>query len=99
MAKDAPIGRKMVAANPQLLSPKHCYLSTFLLQEKAKGPDSFWWPYLEILPKTCSSFPIFFDEEERSWLAGSPFLDQVMEKIDDIQEDYDTIAAIAEEFT
>jgi histone-lysine N-methyltransferase SETD3 len=31
MAKAAPIGSKMVEAKLNLLSPKHCYLSTFLL--------------------------------------------------------------------
>jgi histone-lysine N-methyltransferase SETD3 len=98
MAKAAPIGAKMVAANVHLISPKHCWLSTFLLQEKKKGPESYWWPYLQVLPKHCNSFPIFFTDEEKHYLKGSPFLDQVNEKIDDIQEDWDTIANVAEEF-
>jgi hypothetical protein len=63
-----------------------------------KGVDSFWKPYLEILPKVHSSFPIFFNEEDRAWLDGSPFLEMVLEKIDDIQADYDAIAEVAPDF-
>lgn len=37
--------------------------------------------YLDILPKSLRDFPIFFTEDERKWLKGSPFLDQIYEKI------------------
>ena len=97
MAKEAPIGAKMVEANLDLLSPKHCFLSSYMLQEKVK-PDSFWLPYLRILPEKYSNFPIFYTEEEKEWLKGSPFLDQVKEKIDDIKEDYNTISRAVPEF-
>lgn len=98
MAKASPIGAKMVEADLDLLSPKHSYLSTFILQEKQK-PCSFWQPYLEILPQKFRNFPIFFTEEEKEWLKGSPFLDQVNEKIDDIQVDYNTICAAVPEYS
>ena len=99
MARKTSIGQKMMKANLRLLSPKHGYLSTFLLLEKAKGEDSFWKPYIDVLPKFFSSFPIFFPEEDKAWLEGSPFLDQVHEKISDIKEDWDMIAEVAPEFT
>jgi protein-histidine N-methyltransferase len=97
MAKAAPIGAKMVEANLDLLSPKHCFLTSYILQEKVK-PDSFWIPYLKILPEKYSNFPIFYTDEEKVWLKGSPFLDQVNEKIDDIKEDYNTICNAVPEF-
>ena len=97
MAKEAPVGAKMKEANLNLISPKHCYLSTYLLQEKHR-PDSFWMPYIDILPQSCRSFPIFFDEEELSWLEGSPFLKQIQEKKKDIKEDYESILRVAPEF-
>ena len=98
IAKSSPIGSKMVEANLDLLSPKHSYLSTFVLQEKQK-PSSFWQPYLEILPQKFRNFPIFFTEEEKEWLKGSPFLDQVNEKIDDIRVDYNTICEAVPEYS
>jgi len=73
MAKDTAVGKKMLAANLDLLSPKHSYLSTFVLQEKY-NPLSFWKPYIELLPSDFNSVPIFFTEDELKWLEGSPFL-------------------------
>ena len=97
MAKATPIGVKMVAANLNLLSPKHCYLSAFLLQERRKS-ESFWTPYLNILPQYFSSFPIFYGAEEKFQLTGSPFLDTISEKAADIEIDYRAVCAVAPEF-
>jgi len=60
-------------------------LGTYLLQEKKKLPNSDFKEYLDILPKGLEDFPIFFTEEERSWLKGSAFLGQIYEKIEDIK--------------
>jgi protein-histidine N-methyltransferase len=73
MAKATPIGSKMEKAHLNLLSPKHSFLSTYVLQERKK-PDTKWAPYFDILPKSTSNFPIFFTPEEKKWLEGSPFL-------------------------
>lgn len=97
MAKASPIGQKMVQANLNLLSPKHSFLSTYILQEKAKD-TSFWQPYLDILPESYSNFPIFYTDDEKEWLTGSPFLDQVIEKIQDIEEDYEAICEAVPEY-
>lgn len=73
MARQTPVGKKMMAANLSLLSPKHSYLSTFLLDEKF-NEKSWWAPYLKMLPSDFDSMPIFFPEEDLAWLEGSPFL-------------------------
>jgi histone-lysine N-methyltransferase SETD3 len=90
MAKAAPIGKKMLDAGLDLLSPKHSFLSTFLLQEKKKA-DSFWRPYIDLLPSDYNSFPVFFDDADLKMLEGSPFLEQVKEKKSDLKKDYDAI--------
>jgi histone-lysine N-methyltransferase SETD3 len=97
MAKASPIGRKMELAKLNLISPKHCFLSSLILQER-RVQDSFWQPYLDILPKSFTCFPIFFTPDEKAWLTGSPFLRQIEDKIEDIKVDYDMILAIAPEF-
>jgi histone-lysine N-methyltransferase SETD3 len=93
MAEESPIGTKMMYHNlkSKLLSPKHGFLTTFILQEKKKGEDSVFFPFIDILPKSFGNFPIFFTPEEKEWLKGSPFLDQVEEKIEDIKTDFDLI--------
>lgn len=101
MAEESPIGAKMMYHNlkSRLLSPKHGFLTTYILQEKRKGEDSEYFPFIDILPKTFENFPIFFTPEEREWLKGSPFLDQVLEKIDDIKADYDLICEKVPEYS
>jgi len=74
IAKESPIGVEIITANLDLLSPKHCFLTCYLLQERAKGTESKWYDYIEILPKDYSNFPTFFDESELKLLEGSPFL-------------------------
>ncbi len=63
MAKASPISKKIIKAKLDLLSPKHSYLATYLLLEMKK-PNSFWKPYLDVLPPSYPSLPIFFKEEE-----------------------------------
>jgi len=76
MAMSSPIGKKMYekGLRQRLISPKHSFLATFIMQEKRK-PDTIWIAYIDILPKSYSNFPIFYTEEEKKWLEGSPFLD------------------------
>ncbi len=97
IAKESPIGMKMVNENLSLLSPKHCYMATFLLQQKT-NPNSKWDNYLKILPQGYENFPIFYSEEEKKWLDGSPFYYQINEKINEIKTDYKTILAKIPEF-
>ncbi|KAL4487539.1 hypothetical protein ABPG72_007059 [Tetrahymena utriculariae] len=97
MAKETPVAKKIIAAKLNLLSPKHSFLSTFLLQER-KNNESKWKPYLDILPSDYNQFPIFFSEDDLSWLKGSPFQNQVREKKADVKRDYDDICSVAPEF-
>lgn len=100
MAEQSPIGAKMMYFNlkSRLLSPKHGFLTTYILQERLKGEDSPYFPFIDILPKSFENFPIFFTPEEKEWLKGSPFLDQVEEKIEDIKSDYDLICSKVPEY-
>jgi len=93
MAESSPIGSKMMYHNlkSKLLSPKHGFLTTYILQERPKAEESEFFPFIDILPKTFENFPIFFSPEEKDLLKGSPFLNQVEEKIEDVKTDYDLI--------
>lgn len=41
---------------------------------------------------------MFFEEADKLWLEGSPFLDQIKEKIEDIEKDYELICKEVPEF-
>jgi len=60
------------------------------MQERRKQTTPFA-EYLDILPKSLRDFPIFFTPEEKEFLKGSPFLNQINEKLEDIKIDYDLI--------
>ena len=92
MAFKSPIGRLMYekGLRQRLISPKHSFLGTYLMQERRKENTDFA-QYLDILPKSLRDFPIFFTEEEKEFLKGSPFLNQINVKLEDIKIDYDLI--------
>lgn len=99
MAMQSPIGSLMAARNfrQRLLSPKHSFLATLIMEEKRK-PSSPFNKYIDILPKGFTNFPIFYTKEERNWLTGSPFQQQISDKIKDIQADYQTICKEVPEY-
>ena len=66
-----------------MLSPKHSFLSCFIMEEKRK-PDSYFRKFIEILPKNFTNFPIFYTTEERKWLEGSAMQNVISDKIKDI---------------
>ena len=92
MAMESPIGSLMAARGfrQRLISPKHSFLATYIMQERRKEVTPYD-KYIDILPKAFDNFPIFYTQEERTWLEGSPFQDQISDKIRDIQQDYNTI--------
>ena len=69
MAFASPVGKKMYekGLRQRLISPKHSFLCTFIMQERRK-PESEWQTYIDILPKNYSNFPIFFTSEEKKML-------------------------------
>lgn len=97
-AKQTPIGAKIEATKPKLLSPKHCMMTACILQEMHDA-ESKWKPFIDMLPQSTANFPIFFTQEELSWLEGSPFLAHVKNKIKDIACDYMGIVEKVPEFS
>ena len=82
LAKASPIGSLMTLKNlnTTLISPKHSYLATFLMEEVRKENSEFK-NFLDVLPKGFSNFPIFFTQEECQLLQGSLFQKQISDKI------------------
>lgn len=90
VARESPIGRKIIASKVELRS-KHSFLASYLLVEKARGKDSFWYPYLECLPQKYANMPLFFDEPTLAHLEGSFCLQKIAERIDGLRQEYDNI--------
>ena len=79
----------------ELNSPKHCLLSSFLLYEE-KNPKYKY--YFDLLPKDFSNFPIFYTNKELDYLKGSPFLSQILEKKEDMKNDYNKLCEYLPDF-
>ena len=50
-------------------------LRFFLIEQYLLKHNSFWWPYLQILPypgdKDALKTPLWYDEEDFEWIAGT----------------------------
>jgi histone-lysine N-methyltransferase SETD3 len=79
----------------ELNSPKHCLLTTFILYEE-KNPKYKY--YFDLLPTDFSNFPIFYTNKELEYFKGSPFLDQIIEKKDDMKNDYKKLCEYLPDF-
>ena len=97
IAKQSVVVMKTIKLKGSLLSPKHSYLATFILQEMSKE-DSEWKPYLNILPRSTDNFPIFFTKAEKELLKGTFFLERVKMKREQMKRDYMFTIIAAPEF-
>ena len=64
-----------------------------LLTERAAGPQSRWWPYLEHLPD-MSGHPLLWDDAAVSALEGSPMHARLVARIDNVIDDLEELVAV-----
>lgn len=67
-ARASDIGRLIEVHAPE--TSEDSYMAAFLLRERERK-DSFWKPYLDLLPTAFPHLPLLFDERELSHLKGS----------------------------
>ncbi|KAL8763269.1 MAG: hypothetical protein Q9184_000909 [Pyrenodesmia sp. 2 TL-2023] len=50
-------------------------LRFFLIEQYHLGKQSFWWPYINLLPDPCSKCPfdtpLYYDEDDLKWVRGT----------------------------
>eukprot|EP00808_Paulinella_micropora_P022075 g74159.t1 len=78
LSKDSPIGQAL-QKHARAVQSSHTYMAAYLLQEK-HDPNSYWKPYLDILPAHYRNMPVFFDEDELAWLTGSFTLQMIADR-------------------
>ena len=82
--------KRLVPGGYRLNAPTMAVLAINNLQENDKGKDSLFYHHLQVQPGV-EDFPVYFTEEERSYLKGSPFLEYLDQEIEDIRYDYSLI--------
>lgn len=71
----------------RLNSPTMTVMATANMESQDKGEDGLFYKHWLVQPG-LDDFPVFFNEDERSWLEGSPFLEFVDEEIENTRYDY-----------
>lgn len=66
-------------------------IAIFLIQERSLGKDSFWDPYIDILPKENNLIPLFlWSDEELVLLQGSPSVSAARSLQSKLKLEYET---------
>jgi histone-lysine N-methyltransferase SETD3 len=68
----------------------HTWLAVMLLQEKL-NPNSFWKPFIDILPPNYNDFPQFYNNEELKQLSGSFILDMIKSRNLNLEQEFNEL--------
>ncbi len=103
--QETDVGAKVWnSPNNNVIVPAHTQVIIFMMlsgaREAARGEEcsSFYAPYFRILPENFDCFPIFWTEEELSWLAGSDLVRQIRDRRRNIIADYHEVSRICPSF-
>lgn len=89
-------GKLVFSQNPTLSAPALLSVVMFILEHQRLGEQSFFHPYLDILPQDWSNFPIFWRSEDlQEWLQGSPLVQDVEDRMETMEQDYEEICRLA----
>jgi hypothetical protein len=103
--QETDVGAKVWnSPNNNVIVPAHTQVIIFMMlsgaREAARGEEctSFYAPYFRILPENFDCFPIFWTEEELSWLSGSDLVRQIRDRRRNIVADYHEVSRICPSF-
>jgi histone-lysine N-methyltransferase SETD3 len=65
----------------------HTWFAAYLLQEK-HAEDSFWRPYLDLLPESYAHVPILFEPEDLAHLRGSFTVERIEKRKEALAHEY-----------
>jgi len=97
ISAESEICQKIKKAKVEVRS-KHTYLASYLLQERDKGQSSWWFPYLDILPKDFESVPLFFKDTELNELQNSIALQKIKDRHDSLQTEFQNLCKHVPEY-
>jgi len=90
IAVKSEICRKVVNAKVDVRS-KHTFIALYLLQERDKGEESWWYPYISILPKHFRNIPLFLSNKELDKLKGSMAVQKIKDRHTSITNEYNNL--------
>ena len=66
----------------------HTWLALMLLTERDKGKNSFWYPYIQLLPRKLTNVPLFFSPAQKESLGHSFVRDMIDHTFKQIELDF-----------
>jgi hypothetical protein len=81
--------KKMVYGHYRLNSPTIVTMAVSNMEQQL-DPDHPMTPHFRVQPE-LDGFPVLFDDDEMSWLDGSPFKEYIEQEKADVKYDYDLI--------
>mmetsp|Transcript_13366 Transcript_13366/g.25767 ORF Transcript_13366/g.25767 Transcript_13366/m.25767 type:complete len:584 (-) Transcript_13366:789-2540(-) len=97
MGRETKMGRKLFSQNYSLSTPNLIAVLLYIMETR-EDPKHFFQPYYRVLPRKYNDFPIFYDDEQLTWLTGSPLLDDIAERKRNMYTDYEEICRLVPEF-
>ncbi|GBG29720.1 Histone-lysine N-methyltransferase setd3 [Hondaea fermentalgiana] len=97
MGRETEMGRKLFSQNYSLSTPNLIAVLLYIMETR-EDPNHFFQPYYRVLPRKYDDFPIFYNDEQLSWLTGSPLLDDIAERKRNMHADYEEICRLVPEF-
>jgi histone-lysine N-methyltransferase SETD3 len=92
------IGRVVFSKRNTLSTPNLLAVVIYILETR-EDPDDFFQPYYDVLPQDYTNFPIFWDQDKLDWLKGSPLLQDIQERNENMKGDYDELCVLCPEFS
>lgn len=96
VAMESKIGRAIQKSGYEMRS-EHSWLAVYLMQEK-HNQNSFWKPYIDILPDKYGNMPMLFGDLYRKFLKGSYAITMGQNRMDSLRKEYDGICGQCPEF-
>jgi len=87
LARHSTIGQQIIASKVSLRSA-HTIFACYLLEQKRAKQDSKWSAYLNTLPASYDTMPIFFNKSLLKELKGSRVLSKIREKKISLKVEY-----------
>ena len=95
--RECPLGAKVLKSGVKVHWDYLVYITIYILNEM-HNPTSAWEPYMALYPRMTNSFPMFYNDYEKTLLQGTPMLDHTATELEQVMEEYDRIVAAVPEF-
>ena len=90
-ARASPIGQELTEKLEGELNSDQLFIAFVLLEERSLGTESWFYNYIQTLPKSFFNIPVNFNEEEVKMMEGSYTHSMYESDVAELHQDYNVI--------